>query len=143
MKRAKNASELFDLVHEHYGIGGYDELARPEPEWYQIRLREAARLNQLMKKRRVSIEELERALRYCIEQRIQIRKTTELFSHITPSLIAWRKAQLATTAVDRERVREDAIAEALEAGEHDWVERLIRAAGTEMDTTLDAWRNRA
>lgn len=132
-------TDLFDLCHEYFGVGGYDELARPEPKWYEIRVREAAHLNRLMKRRRVTLDELERAAHFCHRHGVVIRKCSDLFNYIAPSLMAWRKEQRQRTAVDLEERRHVAIDEAIQAGDEAWVERLVRATGPELHQVLEQW----
>lgn len=135
----KTPSAMWDLLHVWFGIGSYDDIASTRP-WHRERMVEVAKLKSLLKSRRASLAEVYIAARYARQHHKPIHATWQVFALIPEAM---RDRYQAAAAARRETAHDDlgrAITEALEAGEPDWAERLMRAENPE--TVLAAWRAR-
>lgn len=133
---------LYDLLRERFGIGGYDEIANPEPPFYAQRMREIAKLRAQLRARRATPRQVAVAAWYAAENGARIRYTSELFKLIPEAMRAYNHA-LAEQARQRTLSRrEEVIDAAIEAGEHDWAARLIRADAKAAAALIAEWEAR-
>ena len=141
MSTPQTPAELHDLLHEMFGIGNYDDLTSTDP-WFRARMTEISKLRAMLKRRRCSIEEVTVAARYARETGKPIHAAWQVFILVPDALKAQREAVLIN---GREALRtqlQDAASEALDLGETEWADRLMRAPEATAGTVLDQWRNR-
>lgn len=123
----ETTAQLFDLCHELFGIGGeFDADANPNPPWFKVRINEIGKLNRLIKARRLEVRSLAIAARYCHRKGIQIKATGELIAHITDALIDLRVNQQTAKAQDLYDRINNAAAIAIEQGNAELAERVVR-----------------
>ena len=142
-KNVASASDLVDLCQEWWGVTGYNELVSPTPPWWRVRQIEAGKLNSLMKRRNVRLDQLVDAAEFCRFEGIRLRQPTDLFKHVTAAMVAKRAALQQARLAETERLRETAIGDAIAAGEDVWVERLVRASGPNVADVVKHWQERA
>lgn len=135
-------AQAHDLVREMFGIGTYDEIARPEPPFHRARMNEIARLKALGRQRRATPQQVGIAAWFAHRTGVHVRQSVRLFPLIPAAQVAWNRA----LAEERARVAQEAlgdlIEEALAAGEGEWAERFIRASAAEVPSLIEKWRNR-
>lgn len=135
-------AEAHDLLQSMFGIGSYDEYARPDPPYYKARMNEIAVITAVSRKRRVTPEQLGQAAWYAHRTGVHVRQALRLFPLIPMAQREWRKALAAEAAEAAQAVRDDLIQEALDAGEQEWAERFVRAAPAEVPNLTEKWRTR-
>ena len=130
-------AELYDYLQATFGIGDWDEHISDVP-WWKFRGTEIAKLKSMMKRRGATVQQLVTAAQYAVRIRKPIRATYQLFELIPDAMREKRQRErrLDTTDFDA------AVAEAVEAGEHEWADRLVRSSGSETQRVIDQWRNR-
>ena len=130
-------SELYDRLQGMFGIGDWDEATSIVP-WWKFRGIEIAKLKSMMKRRGASVAQVMTAAEYAIANGKPIRATYQLFELIPEAMREKRRREAAPDTTDFDA----AIAEAVEAGEHEWADRLIRSSGNETQRVIHQWRNR-
>lgn len=127
-------AELYDRLQGMFGIGDWDE-ATSEVPWWKFRNTEIAKLKAMMKRRGASVVQVLTAADYASTTSRPIRASYQLFELI-PEAMRWRRERLAVTDTTD---LDSAITEAIDAGEYEWADRLIRAQDTQ--TVITQWRN--
>ena len=135
-------SKLFDLLHEMFGFGYYDDLATEatggEP-WHKVRMGEVSRLKRLLKDRRATEKQVVVAAWHARTTGQVVLRPADLFALIPTAMRAYNVAMAESSNQDLATEIADAIEEAQEAGETEWIQRLIRA---NTRSVLEEWRNR-
>lgn len=132
MKYPETPAELFDLCHELFGIGDFDDDAKAGTPWFKVRGTEIAKLKAIMTARRIEARSMGIAAYFCSTRGIPIKATWELIDHITPALIEVQAQRRAEAIQDAEDRLNHAIAVALEQGQQSVADQLMR-----MSTTRD------
>lgn len=135
----KSPAAMYDLLHEWFGVGTYDDVTSSRP-FHRERMVEIAKLKGLLKSRRASLAEVYYAACYAREHQKSIHSTWQVFALI-PEAMRDRFHQ--ATRRRREDAQVDlnaAIQEAYDAGEPGWAERLYRA--TDPTQAITEWRAR-
>lgn len=135
----KTPAAMWDRLHEWFGIGTYDEALSARP-WHRERMVEISKLKALLKSRRASLAEVNIAAEYARRHHQPIQHTWQVFALIPEAM---RERFRHATQARREAAGDElgaAITEALEAGEYEWAERLMRAQ--DPDAVVAAWRTR-
>jgi hypothetical protein len=134
-------SDLFDILHEWWGIGTYDDAVKNETPWYKIRQTEAGKIKRQMTKRKVAMRELFIAAMYCRAQGKIIRESWQLFEHIPDALIASRNARAVHSFKAIQEQQISAVSQAIRYDQPEWAERLMRATGeVRIKETLEEWK---
>lgn len=133
-------AELFDFIHERYGIGNYDEVAPSDRAWWQERGTGIAKLKAMMRRRRVNEHDVAVATEYAARHGKTIRYYPQIFE-----LIAEAKREAASDRREQRRqdlrdAVQDAASEALEAGEDEWAYRLLSVPERDAEAALEEWR---
>lgn len=142
MNLPETPAQLYDLLHERFGVGRYDEVAAPRPPWYQARMTEIAKLRAQLQARHATVRQVAIAAWYAVETGAQIRWASDLFRLIPEAMRAYNTA---LAVQDRDRLRAEinaAIEEAWNAGEQQWATALYTADANSAPEVLNAWRNR-
>lgn len=122
----ETTAELFDLCHDLFGIGNYDEFAANQLPWFKVRMNEIGKLNRILKARGIEVRTMAIAAEYCADKLIPIKATGELIAHITDALIDLRARENdARTQRLHDRIN-NAVEVALLKGSSDTAERLMR-----------------
>lgn len=132
----KTPAELYDMLRWAFGLGTYSD-DEPTP-FFQTRNKEIAKLKAAMTKRRISIEEVVLAARYCKAQHIPVLYLNQLWKELGNAKAAQR-----ALPSDIQTHVEDAIAHENWLGAPDsayWIERLNRAVGPYREEVLDEWK---
>lgn len=143
MRTVRNASELYDLLAELFGIGDYDDLASDLP-YYRFRMLEASKLTRMLKKRGCKLEDVVLAAEYAKTRGKTITAAWQVFQLVPEARSAWRREQLAAMNArsDRGDLLDAAFAEAQDLRQHDWAQRLFVVDPrdhTAADQALEAW----
>lgn len=134
-------SEVWDYLQPRFGFGDWDE-ATSEIPWFQFRVHGIGQLKGMLRKRRVKPHELIVAAEYAMAHHKPVTELWQLFS-LVGEANAWRRKQDALERKAQLSIGlEDAMAEAMDAGEQEWAERLMRASASEAQTVINQWRNR-
>jgi len=141
MSTPTTPAELHDLLHEMFGIGNYDDLASTDP-WFRARMTEISKLRAMLKRRHCTVEEVAVAAHYARDAGKPIHAAWQVFLLVPDALKAQRAARAQRTLDDLHAAIHDAAAEAYALGEHEWADRLMRAANSTAASVLDEWRNR-
>jgi len=123
-------AQLYDLLQEWFGVGTYDELVEREP-WYKARMTEIGKLKRQMTSRHVTVETVLDAARFAHERHRPITATWQIIELIPEARRAARENRASPVT---ERLQ-NAVQEAVSAGESDWAYRLVRSGSVE---ALDA-----
>lgn len=134
--------EVHDLLQEMFGVGTYDDVARPEPPFYRTRMNEISRIKAFARKRRVTPEQLGIAAWFAHQTGVHIRQSIRLFPLIPEATRAWKRAIAEESRRQAQVVIDQLIEEALAAGEGEWAERFIRATPAEVPNLTEKWRTR-
>ena len=130
---------LFDQLHKWFGVGDYDDLIHDQP-WHRARIIEIGKLKRMLKSRRASLAEVYIAAAYARRTNKPVHSTWQVFALIPEAMRdrseAMRKAKSAAAWVDLT----EAVYEALDAGEHEWADRLMRAE--DHAKAIAEWRSR-
>jgi hypothetical protein len=133
--------ELFDYLHGRFGIGDWDEATSSVP-WWKFRATEIAKLKSMLKKRHASPLQVMVAADYAAEQRRPIHATYQLFSLIPEAMAAQRRKERDQKTSRAIANVETAITEAVEAGETEWAERLMRVSTDQSPAVVKEWQDR-
>ena len=128
-------AQLFDLVHEMFGIGDWDRDLDAKA-WHQVRMAETAKIKAIRARYNYSLEELAELARFVHGRGEHITKTWDLLRHY-PSYRRQRAVNV------RLRLNQDfeEILE-IERGRPDgdeWVTRLLLSTGTGREDLLRKW----
>lgn len=138
MKRPETPGELFDYLHEKFGIGDYDDQTAAKPYWKE-RGTQIAKLKAMMKRRRVDVETLVITADYAVRHKKPIHYYPQLFEQIAEAKREHRAMRHEQRRVDLHNKLWEAAREAWDAGEDEWGERLIRATGSDAERLLEEW----
>lgn len=129
---------LFDQLHEWFGIGEYDEMVTDKP-WHRARMVEIGKLKRLLKSRRASLAEVYVAACYARRLGKPVHATWQVFSLIPEAMRD--RFRMASEAKRAEAWGDlaDAINHALNVGETEWAERMLRAE--DPAKVLAEWRS--
>ncbi len=130
-------AELYDYLQRTFGIGDWDE-ATSEVPWWKFRATEVAKLKAMLKRRGATVQQVVAAAEYARAQGTPVHATYQLFALIPEAMRDHRRRIQAAGGSQLD----DAIAEAVAAGEMGWADRLTRATGPDAVTVLEQWRNR-
>lgn len=131
----RTASDLVELIHEWWGITEYDEYVRPAPPWWKLRQTEAGKLNRLMKRRRVRLDELVCAAEFCRREGVRVKASQDLFRYVSEAMAVRARRKRELEKVGRDNERQNAISDAFELGLVDIADALLRATD---DAEIDA-----
>lgn len=134
--------KLFDLLHEMFGFGYYDDIATEETggePWHKVRMGEVSRLKGLLRNRRATEKQVTIAAWHARLTGQVVMKPSDLFALIPKAMRAYNNALAEGVQQDLAAEIATAIDEAQEAGELEWVQRLIRANSR---SALEEWRSR-
>lgn len=135
-------AQLYDLLQELFGVGTYDDIASRQP-WFRARMTEIARLKAMLRKRRVTVEDVAIAAWFAHDRGIPIPATWRLFGLIAEAKRSARERDRQAAAMEREDRRTAAVVEAFNADEHTWAARLINTSDRDLDAVIDQWRSRS
>ena len=138
-KFPESPAQLFDFLHERFGIGEYDDVAHADVPWWKARNTDIAKLKAMMRKRRVTEKQVAIAGWYATAQSRPIRYYAELFKLIPEAMREYRTAERLTLRKNARSGLEDAVADALARGESQWAERLLRADPSQATALLGEW----
>lgn len=138
-KFPETPGQLFDFLHERFGIGEYDDVANADTPWWKSRNTEIAKLKAMMRKRRVTEKHVAVAAWYAVSRGQPIRYYAQLFRLIPEAMREYKTAEQLTLRRNVRAGIEDAVAEALASGEAEWAERLMRAHQSEAPRLLKEW----
>lgn len=144
MAGAMTPGQLYDELHKMFGIGDYDDLVADSKPFHAARMTEIAKLKGMLKRRHCTVEEVHLAARYAQAQGKPISAAWQLFV-LVPEALKYQRDQQRAERVERDaRGLAVAIDEAIEAGEHEWAERLMRTPPNHprAGSVLEEWRNR-
>jgi hypothetical protein len=125
---------LVEHAQAELGLGGYDD-AQAQPYW-RWKYVEAAKLRRLLEREKRSLADAYLAVDYAKATRRTVRSFPALLQQI-PAAKRWAAER---AAEQLEATYQQAIADADQAGAHDWMERLVRARGPYRAETLAAFR---
>jgi hypothetical protein len=132
-------AQLFDLVHELFGIGDWDRDLDAKA-WHQVRGAEIAKVKAIRKRYNYSIPELAELARFVHDRQYRVAKTWDMLSHYGE----FRRVR-ARERADNERRRLDQdyeLALETERGRLDgdeWVTRLLVSTGIGREEVLRKW----
>ena len=134
-------AEVWASLQPRFGFGDGDETTSDVP-WWKFRANGIGQLKAMLRKRRVRPAELIVAAEYAMAHQKPVTALWELFS-LVGEANAWarREERLNRQAALASEI-EQALDDAIEAREHGWAERLMRAAPHEAQTVINEWRNR-
>lgn len=135
-KDVRTDSDLFDYLRINFGVGDWDE--DHDLPWWKYRTQEVSKIKRVRTARKVALGDLATTVDYCKARRIDIRDSTWLYRHIIAAL-RWEREREQIRPSDFERDYEDALAQAYEHGEHEWIERLTRALGDGRQEVYAEW----
>lgn len=130
-------AELFDLIHQSFGIGDYDADLPNVTPWHKVRVTEIAKIKAIRKKRNYSIAEMTMLVRYVHRRGYRITRTWDLLQYWYEA----RRDQVASArpAVEVEIDRALEIERARPDGQ-EWVDRFLLAQGSGREVALQRWR---
>lgn len=140
MRHPSTEAELFDYLHEKFGIGTYDELVPSSRQWWQERGTGIAKLRAMLKRRRQRIDDVVIAADYAARHKKPIHFYPQIFELIDE---AKREQRQRSHEERRQSLREEvraAASEALELGREEWAYRLLRAPENDAQAVLDEWK---
>jgi hypothetical protein len=130
-------SKLFDVLHEWFGIGTYDE--DTDGPWWSWRIKQVARIKTSRKARDASLPELHISALYCKAHGINVEGVTWLYRHIKPAWAWWDGQQ--NEAADTFTTRyADAIRVESANQDSTWFTRLLRATPEYREEVLREWQ---
>lgn len=134
-------AELWDYLQERFGFGEWDEATSDVP-WWKFRANEIGKLKRMMRSRSAKPHQLVIAADYATAHAKPVTALWELFALIPEALAEHRRQDAIKRQARWADVVETAIEEAMDAGETQWAERLMRASAAETQTVINEWRNR-
>lgn len=137
MEIPQNHSALYDLMQQRFGIGDYDEADSTLPYW-KARGIEIARLKAQMRRRRLTIEDLTKAVWYAEREKQPITAVWQLCGLVGLAKRAWRE-HLAIPQTDQRDALNRAASLAWERGDHGWAYRLNACDLPSAAVVLEQW----
>lgn len=134
-------AEVYDQLQQYFGVGTYDEATATEP-WYRARAIEIAKIKALMKRRQITPEQFGKTIWYARREGLSIHSAADVLKTYSTAIRQWN---ISVAQAARERAlsqRDDVIAEALEAGDDEFVQRLLRADEISTESLVAEWRAR-
>lgn len=132
-------SQLFDYLNEAFGVGNYDDVAESKP-WFKVRMNEIGKLKKMLRARRVAVREMFLAAEYCRSHEIPVKASQELFGHIGPAMLEWRRNLAIVRNRDAATSVQQVIEEAYGVGQVTFAEQLMRADPAMQKRLVDEWR---
>ena len=134
-------AQLWDFLQERFGFGSWDESTADRP-WWKFRANEIGKLKRMMARRRATVRDVVIAADYADTHDKPVTELWQLLDLINAGA-RWHRA----ITREGERAQRDvdlrtAIDEAVDADEHDWAGRLMRADPSEAQTVINQWRSR-
>ena len=134
-------AELFDLMAEKFGVGGYDDVTSTVP-YFRHRMTEISKIRTMLRSRRVHEHELLIAIEYAVAHRKVITETWQVFN-LVPEALAEHHRNVRSQARAAASVDATALAaEAYHAGHGTWAARLLNAEPSELPTVVAEYRER-
>lgn len=124
---------LYDLLQTYFGIGDYVDDER-EP-WYKARMNEIGKLKRFMNSRHVDVATMAQAAEYAHDRHLPVTATWQLVELVPEARRAAREALRERSLSER---LQDAVSQAVAAGETEWAQRLAGASSQEV---LEAWED--
>lgn len=132
-------AKMIDKLHELFGIGESDDIAGNVP-WHRDRMIQIAKLKSMLKSRRATLTEVNIAADYAAAHGRPVHEVWQVFALI-PEAMRDRFQNVRRNAEGVKHAEiEAAVEEAIEQGEHEWAERLMRAHNP--GEVLAEWRAR-
>lgn len=129
----------FDLCHELFGFGDFDEDANPDPPWFKYRMTEIGKMSRWMKRRNLGPKTVMITARYVHARGIQVPSFGWLAEHTKDALIAHRKAEQDAKRAEAGNRLQNAVEAAVEAGHHEWADRLLRTPPAAAEQAIRAY----
>ncbi len=134
--------QLFDAMHEWYGVGDYNEDATgaDADPWWKWRAAEIGKVKRSRLTREASLPDLYVALLYCKAHNLHVEGVTWLYRHIPRAWAWWDRKEATTLHDDQAEAFADAVR--IEAANPDatWLGRLLRAAPAQREEVLAQWQ---
>jgi hypothetical protein len=130
--------ELWDDLQSKFGLGEWNEGSGTE--WWQFRVHEIVKLKAMLRRRRLSVEDVYAAAVYAHDNAIPIVAVWRLFELIPEAKRASRPQRRFAA-----HLLQDAIDEALALGEDQWAMRLDQVHRNDkaaIEAVLKEWENR-
>lgn len=134
-------AELYDELHSMFGFGDYDD-SNSDPPWYASRMREIAKLRQMLHSRRCTVLEVREAAAYAREVGKPIRAAWQLFVLVPEAKKYYREVGRQEINAHLQQRLDEAAAYALAHGLQEWGERLARTPLSHAQEVLDQWEQR-
>lgn len=141
--RPAKPTDVFDRLHQHFGIGGFDDIAQPLPAWYEIRVKEAGKISMIARKRKVAFEDLLEIADWLHATGQHLTRSEELFAHYGKWMVAKRLQMNRAMTASAAEAYDVALSQAFEAGDTEYAERLMRASGAARAELVAAWEARS
>lgn len=135
----ENHAQLYDLLQKLFGIGNYDDVVAKQA-WHNARMGEISRLKALCKRRRATEKQVAVAAWYAHENGHTIRHSYRLFPLIPEAMRSYNQAVAAELRTELTEQIAAAYADAVEAGQHEWAERLIATPPENARCVLAEWK---
>lgn len=129
-------AQLFDLVHELFGVGDWDRDLDAQP-WHKVRMAEIAKVKAIRKRYNYSITELTELARFVHERQYRVTKTWDLLQHYP----AYRRQRAVNARLRLDQEFEEILE--VERGRLDgdeWVTRLLLSQGIGREELVRKWR---
>jgi len=126
-------AELFDMLRAMFGIG--DWMDSDERPYHRFRMVEISKLKALRGKRRIRVEQMVVAARYCFRRRIPIKAPYQLVSYMGEAMYQRSLEQRAELGTRMSQAANDA----RRLGQEQWAQRLLLAQGAARQGVLDEW----
>jgi hypothetical protein len=137
MKEPKSDAELFDMLHEIFGIGDFDETGAVP--WFRFRIAEIAKLKAIRKRRSITLADYAMTARYCHRHGERVKESWQVCGFIADAKREARRIAVPALSLD--------ISAALEAeralpgpDSAIWVERLLLTRGPFRRDVLNEWK---
>lgn len=133
----KNATEFVTAVENTLGWCPPED---DRPRWKVIAI-EAGKVNRKIKTNPAlyTWDNLQLALELLRRERREVKSPAAVLWHVERAL---KQAAVVEVVEDIDVAISDAVDEAMDAGEYEWADRLVRARGTGRQRVLDEWKNR-
>lgn len=134
-------AQLYDKLQSRYGLGDGPE-QHPDEPYFKVRGREVAKLKSTMKRRNMSIDDVELCIDYAERERIPIKAVWQLCELYLDARRAKRNLDREIARHERNLRLVDAAREAWDMGEDAWGDRLYRADADSATAVLADWTER-
>jgi hypothetical protein len=137
MKEPKTDAQLFDMLHELFGIGNFDESG--SVPWFRFRITEIAKLKAIRKRRSITLADFAMTARYCQRHQEQVKESWQVCGFIADAKREARR--IAVPELSQEIHTALEIERALPGPDSaTWVERLLLTRGLFRREVLDEWK---